>query len=333
MVAQIDWNYLRKRPTRAMVRLWTYLTLEGRPLTTQGRFINPFVFGGFRLAKKWSPREPVDRPIFVVGLGRSGTTILGVVLSMHKDVVFLNEPKALWHSVIPYDDVIGSYTREPARYRLDERDATPEVIRDANRLFSYSLRMTGRTRVVDKYPEHIFRVPFVLSIFPDARFIFITRDGWNAAASIAAWSDRNRNSIRGERHDWWGADLRKWRIMCEELIQPDPYYASAWEQIRNLEDERHMAIVEWIVTMREGLAAVERYPDAVQAVRYEDLISEPALALQKIESFCGLAPDADFTEYGAHTLASKSKHERFDLPAKLEPLFAETMAQLGYTTS
>ena len=65
---------------------------------------------------------PKNHPIFIVGTGRSGTTILGKILSVHKQVAFLNEPKALWFFANKEDDLIGSYSKSKGRYHFNEND-------------------------------------------------------------------------------------------------------------------------------------------------------------------------------------------------------------------
>ncbi len=64
----------------------------------------------------------VEKPIFIIGIGRSGSTILGTVLSMHREIGFLDEPKAIWYSIDPKDDVIGHFSNEPAQYQFTADD-------------------------------------------------------------------------------------------------------------------------------------------------------------------------------------------------------------------
>lgn len=330
MVAQLDARYIRQRPGRALVRLLSYALFEGRPLTTRGRWINPLIFAHFALAKRLPPWKRVRRPVFIVGTGRSGTTVLGQVLSMHRRVGFLNEPKALWHAVHPGEDVIGSYSRGPARYRLAAADAGPGTRAAARRLFGAYLRLSGQERLVDKYPELVFRVPFVRAIFPDARFLFLVRNGWDACGSIAAWSRRRGVRAGDEVHDWWGADGRKWRLMVEQLVLPDPALAPLHDWVGGVDDHAQRAAVEWIVTMREGLRQQARFPEAVRTVRYEALAAEPRRELAGILAFCGLEADDGCLDYAAATLRPSRPHPRLALPAVLEAPFWRTLAELGY---
>jgi len=222
MPAEIDSHYLRTRPTRLWSRLLSYALYEGRPLTTRGRWINPVVFANHALAQRLPKLKTVKAPIFIIGTGRSGTTALGVVLSMHRDVGYLNEPKSVWHAVHGGEDLIGSYSRGEARYRLDAAEAGPKQARAIHRIYGAYLRVTGTKRVVDKYPELLFRFPFVKALFPDAKFLFLARNGWDTIHSITGWSKRLGVEKKGEAHNWWGADDRKWQLLVSQIVPEHP---------------------------------------------------------------------------------------------------------------
>jgi hypothetical protein len=330
MVAQVDSRYIKARPGKLVSRLVSYALFEGRPVTTRGQWINPLLFAHFALEKRLPQFKKVEQPIFILGTGRSGTTILGVVLSMHREIGFLNEPKAMWHAIYPDEDVIGSYSRGPARYRLEASDADEGVKHNAHRLFGAYLASVFSPRLVDKYPELIFRVPFVREIFPDAQFIFLVRNGWDTCASIDKWSARCGEQKNGEVHDWWGVNQRKWKLMLKELIEPDPYFANVKEAAAGFTKHTDMAALEWVVTMREGMRRMRENPDCIQQVRYEDLVADPRDTMCGIADFAGLGEDETWLRYGESVLRSAPPHAEFDMHLALRPLFNETMQALGY---
>jgi len=305
---------------------------EGRPLTTKGRWINPLVFAHFAIEKRLPQFNQVEKPVFILGTGRSGTTILGIVLSMHKEVGFLNEPKALWHAIHPEEDLIGSYARGAARYRLGADEATLERTRHAHRLFGAYLAATFSRRVVDKYPELIFRVPFVKAVFPDAKFLFLVRNGWDTCHSIKGWSSRLGVKVGDETHDWWGVNRRKWNLLVEQIVPEHADLAPCVEEMRTWTNQTDMAAVEWIVTMREGLSLLKRYPDDVLRVNYEALCGSPRLALQELIAFMNIDPsDGIFFEYAEETLKPTQIKQPFRLHGSIESAFFETMQKLGYS--
>lgn len=333
MVAQIDSVYMKMRPNKAVSRLVSYALFEGRPLTTKGRWINPLVFALFALEKRLPQLKKVEKPIFIVGTGRSGTTILGRILSIHQDVGFLNEPKALWHSIYSDEDLIGSYSRGLARYRLGAEDVTEAIARDAHRLFGAYLTAVASQRAIDKYPELIFRFGFVRAIFPDAKFIFLVRNGWDTCQSIQGWSKRFGIQTNGEIHDWWGLDCRKWHLLVDRIVSTSPDFKDIVEEVKNLESETDRAAVEWIVTMKEGLRLIREFPDSVLMLGYEKFTSHPGKSLAEVLEFCELKSDRTVFDYARQILSPAPPHNSFELHSAIRPLFEETMTALGYEKS
>lgn len=331
MVAQIDKTYIRRRPSRLWVRLLSYGLFEGRPLTTRGRWFNPVVFALAKLLRAVPSPRKVDTPAFIIGTGRSGTTILGVVLSMHRSVGFLNEPKALWAGLHSGEDLIGSYNRNSACYRLGAEDAAQQIVLGAHRIFGWYLCLCGAERVVDKYPEMIFRTEFLRAIFPDARFLFLSRGGAATCGSIRQWSERLGTAPVGEIHDWWGADDRKWHLLVNNIVPEHPDLAAHANKMALLNHEGRAA-VEWIVSMREGIKLLETDPEGTLHVPYELLCADPRNWASRIQAFLKLPHDSVFQEYFETTLVDPAREIVLDLPDWLAPLFDETEAEMRAIT-
>ena len=312
----------------------SYALFEGRPVTTKGRWINPLVFSILKkVTANNNKYKSVKKPIFILGTGRSGTTILGIVLSMHKEVGYLNEPKAMWHLIHPHEDIIGNYSQSPAQYRLTAEDATDDMRRRAAQMFGAYLTTTRSERLVDKYPELIFRVDFVRALFPDARFIFLVRNGWDTCHSIATWSKRLGVHVNGEKHDWWGVEDRKWRLLVEQLVKTDAAFSEIADEVARFERHLDRAAVEWILTMQEGLRLMENSPDCTHLVRFEDLTAKPDETLAALCNFCELPADDAFRAYARQTLHPVPARKPFDIHPKIAPLFYETIDVLQYPNS
>lgn len=333
MIAQINPNYIKTRPMKVLTRFMSYALFEGRPVTTKGRWINPLVFSILKTVAATKNRyKSIEKPIFILGTGRSGTTILGIVLSMHREVGYLNEPKALWHVVHPHEDIIGNYSRAAAKYCLTAEEATDEMRRRVAQMFGAYLTVTRSKRIVDKYPELIFRVDFVRALFPDARFIFLVRNGWDTCHSIAAWSKRLGVQVNGEKHDWWGVNDRKWKLIVEQLVKTDSVFAEMADEIKHFDRHLDRATIEWILTMQEGLRLMRTAADDIHLVRFEDLTSEPDKTLTALCNFCELPPDNTFQDYARQTLHPVPARNPFDIHPEIAPFFHDTMRELGYNT-
>lgn len=330
MPAQIDKIYIQARPTKLFSRLIGYAFFEGRPLTTRGRWINPLVFGIFWLFKKLPALKKVTKPVFILGTGRSGTTVLGTILSMHKDVAYLNEPKAMWHSVIENDDLIGSYALDAAKYRLNKTDADSGVIKSIKKIYGGYLATIFSSRIVDKYPEMIFRTEFLQEIFPDAKFIFLVRNGWDTCASIEKWSSRLGIYQNDQEHDWWGLDKRKWYYLVNQLVPEHSDLAPFREEMLSWTKHSDMAAVEWIVTMREGIKLELELKINLLRVKFEDLSTAPKQSLENLSEFLELKKDNCFINFGVQTLKPVINHAEIELASCLVEPFNETMTNLGY---
>lgn len=333
MIAQIDKEYIMTNPWKVYSRILSYTFFEGRPLTTRGRWINPIVFRIFALENMLPQLKSVTKPIFIIGTGRSGSTILGVVLSMHRDVGFLNEPKALWHFVYPFEDIIGSYSLGDSYYKLNEDNLDEPIINRAHKIYGAYLAVVFVNRVVDKYPELVFRIPFIKGIFPDAKFIFLVRNGWDTCQSISNWSKRRSIYLNEDIHDWWGLNDRKWQNFVEQVVKKDPFLQNVYQEIRFLKSHTQRAAVEWIASMREGYKQMNNYPSDIYLLRYEELCKNPFKELGYLSEFCELSHDDKIIKYGTSVLRPTTPREPFVLDEALQFKFNETMKMAGYVAT
>ncbi len=324
MVAQLDAHYLKLSVWKSISRLVTYSLFEGRPLLTKGRWINPLVFQLLAVAKYLPKLKVVEKPIFMVGIGRSGTTFLGVALSLHPDIAFLNEPKALWHSLIPFEDIIGSYSLTDSRYVLTAADATDNIKQSAHRLYGFLLRTLGAKRVLDKYPEACFRISFLQAIFPDAKFLCILRDGQSTCTSIASWSQRMRTTTRQGICDWWGLNRRKWYYLVDQIVTVDPWLSKNRSVMRTWVRDVDMAAVEWILSVKQIYDLKQSQPKVVHILDYSELCKNPQGCFEELLRFCELEPDPKLLAYIQTTLSPSNSTSPLDLNPLIQQAFYQT---------
>ncbi len=331
MVAQIDRQYVRYGAKKTLRRIISYVLFEGRPHTTRGQWFNSVIFLLLRSLNAIPGTPELQKPVFITGLGRSGTTILGLLLSLHRDVGFLNEPKIIWRLIDQQHDINGDYVPSGGVFRLGGEDVTPLARRTARRLFSRYLCTVRATRLVDKYPELIFRVDYLLEVFPDARIVFIMRNGCDACQSIARWSNSHQIHHNNILEDWWGRNNIKWYYLYSQFIQKD----MAFEKLRHLPadayDQTNRAAIEWIITMREGYSQMLARPDSIIPIRYEDLTNNPEAELTRLQGACDLEPDPGVMDYAKNVLYPNEPKPFPDLHPVIDAMFTETMDMLGYS--
>jgi len=334
MIAGLNLIYIRKKPKKAFNRILSHLFFEGRQPTMRWLWLNRLVSMELELLKKFSIEESklckVTKPIFIVGIGRSGTTILGNILSFHREVGLLNEAKALWHAAYPFEDVLGTYGTE-AYYRLYESDATSEVKNNVRKLHFLFLWFTKSQRLVDKYPEMIFRIRFLRAIYPDLKIILLMRNGWDTIYSIAHYARRYTFPHAKGYVDWWGVNGRKWHLLVTQVLSAERDLSAIRAVADALERHEDRAAVEWILTMREGLRLAESLPDQMCTIRYEDLVTYPECTLRTLLEFCELSQDDSTIAYATQVLKPMSPRKPQDLHANVKDIFIETMNKVGYT--
>jgi hypothetical protein len=324
MIAQLDRGYVKASGPRTLVRLASYLAFEGRPAAAKGQFVNPLVLAHLRAAARRPAARKVDRPVFVIGMGRSGTTVLGLVLGTHRDVGFLNEPKALWNVIRGDEDIIGTYAPTPGRLRLCSIDADAGARQRAQSLYSWYLGVTRSRRVVDKYPELIFRTEFVRGLFPDAQLVAITRRPWPTIASVGRWTGTPSDVDA----DWWGVNDRKWQILWKEGVEGETANSDLAELDLGAQTDSHVrAAVEWIVTMRAALT-LDAEEHHLKIISYEKLTEAPAATVGTLLEWLGLERRNATIEYAANVLRPGQCSEPMSLVKPLRDLIDATERRL-----
>ncbi|MBL0339645.1 MAG: sulfotransferase [Bacteroidetes bacterium] len=328
MIAQLNKAYLFAKPSKVVPRLLSYFFYEGRPATTRGQWFNPITFRVLKNASHSNQIPECESPVFITGTGRSGSTILGLVLSMHPDVGFLNEPKALWFVANPKDDLIGSYSNGDALYFMNANDATPAISSNVKSIYSSYLQISSSKRIVDKFPEMIFRIEYLNTIFNNPKYLFLFRNPWSTIASTAIWSNQHTNVAKHE--DWWGVNNRKWNLLLEQVVTHDPHLSKYKKEIEKFVSQTDKAAVEWIATMNQGLKMMELFPEKIMPVKYEDLAGDPEKNLKAICDFIQLSPSSEFIDFSKKNIHPTEPHNQIAIHPLLSAPIADLCLKLGY---
>jgi len=120
--------------------------------------------------------------VFVVGCGRSGTTLMRAMLDRHPNL--WGGPES-WIWLQPVDPPILAL-----KFGLEVGEIREMLARSrtgvefAERCFGECAKRAGKRRWVEKTPRHVQFLPYLMHSFPNAKFIHMVRDGRDVACSL-----------------------------------------------------------------------------------------------------------------------------------------------------
>ncbi|MEZ4617231.1 MAG: sulfotransferase [Caldilineaceae bacterium] len=222
-----------------------------------------------------------DRPIFVVGAPRSGTTLTGTILGRHATIFAPGEShffEDIWTRQQQYGKLrsnaeisaavervttlFGRYNFPETQALVDKRVAAPALV-DAVQLqgggyaalfknFMATLAAhPQKMRICDDTPKHLFHVDAILQLFPQAKIIACVRDPRDFLSSYKYY----------------------WRKSTES------------ERIKALYHPILTSLL-WRTSAKLLLTYTNRYePGQFCWIRYEDLVQSPQQTIRRLCAF------------------------------------------------
>lgn len=230
--------------------------------------------------------------VIIISAGRSGSKYLRDLLGASRDCV-----------VVPYDiNYVWRYGNERQAHDVLE----PSSLGPRNRSWirRQVLRLAnwpnaGARIVVEKSVPNSLRVPFVLSVFPEARFIHLVRDGRAVAeSSRRVWNERPSAGyyLRKLRYFPIGNAGYALRQAGNLFRQGDrqrsariwgPHYPGVREDLTKM-PLLEVCGRQWLECVRRASADLAGVPsDRVITVRFEDLVAECGV-LESVAKFSGI---------------------------------------------
>ena len=113
--------------------------------------------------------NPSELPVFIVGMPRSGTSLVEQIVASHSRVFGAGELKDVGNMV----EALGPNSKTNSGLNLFSK----EIRQLADSHLDCLRRLDGRAeRIVDKMPDNIFKLGFIATLFPNARVILCRRD-------------------------------------------------------------------------------------------------------------------------------------------------------------
>jgi hypothetical protein len=247
------------------------------------------------------------RCAFVVGCGRSGTTLVGAILSRHPKVKYFFEPYHLWATIDPTIDVLNRHHVGPCRFLLDQQHVTAEAKRRFELLFIDPSHRAGADLMLEKTPFNACRIGYLEALTSKAKFLHLVRDGIDVCRSISRLSHDKTFRIVGMPglNRWWGRDGSKWKALAAEGIASG-YFSQEVPLLNNYELK---GAYEWLVTLEEVDRCRPRLGDRLLEMTYDQLTADPRAALKKICEFLELPMSKPWFESSVRKIDSPRRSE------------------------
>ncbi len=198
-----------------------------------------------------------ERPVFIVGLPRSGTTLLEQVLASHSRVFGAGELRLAREDFETLGG--GNDGRSEARaFDLLEKIDADTVGRMArNHLDRLAALHSKADRILDKMPDNYLYVGFMALLFPKARFLHCTRDIRDVAVSC------------------WITHFR------------DIPWSNDFDLIASRFDQYHRVMEHWKTVL----------PQPLLDVHYEEMVDDLESVARRVVTFLGLDWEPSCLEY------------------------------------
>jgi hypothetical protein len=282
-----------------------------------------------------------DRPVIIIGAGRSGTNML-------RDILCEVPGFATW----PCDEINYIWRHGNREFATDEFTREMADEKTANyirkQFSSFAKRHPGAT-VVEKTCANSLRCGFIHEIFPSARFIHIYRDGrdvaasaslrWNAKLDIGyilkkakyvPWSDLPYYGSR-----YLSARVFKLTSGKSRLSTWGPKFDGMQDAFANHELPVGCAI-QWKRCVELARHQLEQIPtEQVLNIRYEDFTANPEEEFEKVIKYLGAGTTsvdlADLTKGVSNRSVGKWTKQLTESQLEEIILFAgELLSELGY---
>lgn len=218
-------------------------------------------------------------PIFIVGMPRSGTTVLDRILSNHSKVASAGEVNIFsraisWAADYFYDVPAGERSIHAVKAVDFSRVGAMYLQRTAD-------RYAGKTHLIDKNPANIFNVGFIAKALPHARIICLLRNPMDTCFSNL--KELFSENVFGYSYDL--GELADHYVRFRRLVEH-------WQEI---------------------------LPDRFHVVEYEVLVANPRRTSEEVMRFCGLSfePECvDITRNEAPVSTASSSQVRQPINAR-----------------
>ena len=198
---------------------------------------------------------PSNRPIFIVGMPRSGTSLVEQILASHPDVHGAGELKNLYDALGAEASLVlpdlKNVSGEISTSALSEKCLSPDFMKNMGLRYLESVAGLGpdKPRLSDKMPFNFVWVGFIRLALPNAKIIHCTRDPVDTGLSV--WRQNFSGNIP------WASNQRH----IAQYYKSYKRMMDFWEQL---------------------------FPGDIFEANYETVVADQESQTRRLLEFCGL---------------------------------------------
>lgn len=270
---------------------------------------------------------------FVVGCGRSGTTILSHSLGTHPGAKFLYEPYHVWEQIDTRADMTAFHSPPTGKkIFFDADDATDEHRRKFKRMIASAGTPGTHSCVIEKTPINACRIGWIEQLEDNARYVHIIRNGIAVARSIEriVHHPTYKMAFRPNYDQWWGEQNVKWHTLAEQG-QARGYTPGEPD---TLTEETQKGAYEWIVSLGELDRARPLLGERLLEVTLTEVTQRPQETLARLTEHLGLEATGDWLDQAAKSIRPEAPTPpgEIRLPPEMARLFNAYQEQFGFDT-
>lgn len=288
----------------------------------------------------------VFQPVFIVGCGRSGTTLLFDTLSTHPTLKrttgypdgedhegWIKHGKCVMAGIgnVHHSKYGNGINGHEFCLHMTAEDVTSEIMHGMHAYYwNDVLKNDPAKRVINKCPHNSNKLDYMLEIFPDAKIIHIVRDCEPMVASFLAVMDEHPSLVvywpqKEEFPCFWLMPKPTDSVALSRLARHSQFFPGGGTEI-------------WIDYWCKTNSGIERQMQGKSAqlltIRYEDLVNVPEKILGRITSFCGLPGFSFKTDHFQKNTAQKHTRRMTPILQKSIMTRASSVRQMfGYEPS
>jgi tetratricopeptide (TPR) repeat protein len=207
--------------------------------------------------------HPSERPIFVLGMPRSGTTLTEQILGSHSMVYPAGELSYIPRIVSLLPEALKQVGKKPLRWPEAILEMDESLLKGAAQYYLNKVAKLDdkHPRIVDKLPHNFDYIGLILLMFPNAKIIHLKRNDLDVAVSNYQQNFAAKHGTMGFAFDlkWIGHMLNDHKAIMEH-----------WHKL---------------------------FPGQIYELDYQRLIDDPKTVIKELLEFCELPWEDNVLEF------------------------------------